>query len=86
VGYYDTAVNLIAMCLDLDSDFRTAYETYQAILSAVKERDVTALERTLNNYYALNNRMDQSIKSLKKYQVSRAVIKCRFRAVKNVGF
>lgn len=68
VGYYDTVVNLIAMCLDLDPDFRTAYETYQAILSAVKERDVTALERTLNNYYTLNNRMDQSIKSLKKYQ------------------
>lgn len=58
VGYCDTVVNLINMCLDLDSDFHTAYETYQAILSAVKERDVTALERTLNNYYTLNNRMD----------------------------
>ena len=68
VGYYDTAVNLIAMCLDLDPNFRTAYETYQAVLSAVKNRDVATLERTLNNYHTLNNRMDQSIKSLKKYQ------------------
>lgn len=68
VGYYDTTVNLISMCLDLDSKFRTTYETYQAILSAIKKHDVAALKRTLNSYHTLDNRMDKSIESLKKYR------------------
>ncbi|MTV82648.1 ISL3 family transposase [Secundilactobacillus folii] len=68
VGYYDTAVNLISKCLDLDPRFRGTYETYQAILTAVRERDVSTLQATLNAYHPQGNRMDQAIKSLKKYQ------------------
>lgn len=68
VGYFDTVVNLISKCLDLDPAFRAAYETYQSVLTAVKERDVTALEETLVSYKALGNRMDQSMKSLRKYR------------------
>lgn len=60
VGYSDTAVNLISKCLNLDPHFRSAYETYQAVLTAVKERDVVALQHTLHDYRALGNRMDQS--------------------------
>lgn len=68
VGYYDTTVNLISMCLDLDPQFRTTYETYQSILSAVKDHDVAALKRTLSDYHTLDNSMDKSITSLKKYR------------------
>ncbi|WP_343031773.1 transposase [Secundilactobacillus folii] len=58
----------MAKCLDLDPRFCRTYETYQAILTAVRERDVSTLQATLNAYHPQGNRMDQAIKSLKKYQ------------------
>lgn len=68
VGYYETTVNLVSKCLDLTPEFRATYETYQAILGAVRKRNAEALEQALNGYHTLGNRMDQSIKSLKKYK------------------
>ncbi|WP_333491258.1 ISL3 family transposase [Lacticaseibacillus suilingensis] len=68
VGYYETTVNLVAKCLNLNPEFRVAYEVYQGILEAVRSRDAVALETVLENYRSLGNRMDQSIKTLKKYK------------------
>lgn len=68
VGYYETTVNLVAKCLDLNPAFRAAYEVYQDVLEAVRNRDATALESVLEHYRSLGNRMDQSIKTLKKYK------------------
>ncbi|WP_461227307.1 transposase, partial [Lacticaseibacillus suihuaensis] len=68
VGYYDTTVNLVSKCLDLDPGFRAAYEVYQAILTAFKQGDPVALEQALTSYRAQGNRMDQAIRSLKKYK------------------
>jgi transposase len=68
VGYFDTAVNLISKCLDLDPHFRATYEVYQAVLTAIKERNLASFKHTLDDYENLGNRMDQSIKSLKKYR------------------
>jgi transposase len=68
VGYYETTVNLITKCLDLSPEFQAAYETYQAILTAIKNRDEVTLNQALNEYAPLGNRMDQTIKSLKKYR------------------
>lgn len=68
VGYYETTVNLVTKCLDLSPDFRAAYEVYQEILGAVRKRDAPALAEALASYQLLGNRMDQSIKTLKKYK------------------
>ncbi|EKQ18540.1 ISL3 family transposase [Lacticaseibacillus paracasei] len=68
VGYYETTVNLVAKCLDLSPEFRAAYEVYQEIIGAVRKRDASALAAALESYRSLGNRMDQSIKTLKKYK------------------
>lgn len=68
VGYYETTVNLVSKCLDLSPTFRATYETYQSILTAVKARDAVALDQVLSSYKPLQNRMDQSITSLRKYK------------------
>ena len=68
VGYEATTLNLVTECLDLNPELRETYEIYQAILGAVRNRDAEAFKQTLEDYKSLNNRMDQSIKSLKKYK------------------
>ncbi|QCK24493.1 ISL3 family transposase (plasmid) [Enterococcus faecium] len=68
VGYYETTVNLVAKSLDLSPEFRAAYEVYQEIIGAVRKRDASALAAALESYRSLGNRMDQSIKTLKKYK------------------
>ena len=68
VGYYETTVNLVTKCLDLNPEFRMTYEVYQEVLGAVRSRDTAVLEAVLEDYQSLGNRMDQSIKTLKKYK------------------
>lgn len=68
IGYYETTVNLVAKSLDLSPEFRAAYEVYQEIIGAVRKRDASALAAALESYRSLGNRMDQSIKTLKKYK------------------
>lgn len=68
VGYYETTVNLVTKCLDLSPEFRAAYEVYQDVLGAVRRRDARTLASALESYQSLGNRMDQSIKTLKKYK------------------
>lgn len=53
VGYYETTVNLVAKCLDLNPEFRAAYEVYQDVLEAVRSREAAALETVLENYQSL---------------------------------
>lgn len=68
IGYYETTVNLVANSLDLSPEFRAAYEVYQEIIGAVRKRDASTLAAALESYRSLGNRMDQSIKTLKKYK------------------
>ena len=39
VGYYETDLNLITKCLDLDEGFAKSYEVYQDILKAIREKN-----------------------------------------------
>lgn len=68
VNYYDTNVNLISACLDLDPAFRTSYETYQTVLRTMKDQNTAAMDRVLTTYKPLGHRMDRSMASLKKYK------------------
>lgn len=68
VGYAATTLNLVTECLDLHPTLRDTYEVYQGILGAIRNRDVETLRQTLEDYKPLDNRMDQSIRSLKKYK------------------
>ena len=47
VGYYETTVNLVTRCLDLNPEFRATYEVYQEVLGAVRSRDAAVLEAVL---------------------------------------
>lgn len=68
VGYYETDLNLVTECLELDEGFKAAYDTYQEILEAFHNKDTEALSQILKDYKVLHNKMDQPIKSFKKYK------------------
>jgi len=68
VNYYETDLNLITKCLDLDEGFAKSYETYQDILKAIRTRDVELLNQTILNFHALHTAMDTTMKSLRKYR------------------
>ena len=68
VNYYDTDLNLITRCLDLDASFAKAYETYQNILTAIRTSDTELMNNTLLSFRSLHNAMDSTMKSLRKYR------------------
>ena len=43
VGYYETDLNLITKCLDLDEGFAKSYEVYQDILKAIRTGDTDTM-------------------------------------------
>lgn len=68
VGYYETDLNLITKCLDLDEGFAKSYEVYQDILKAIRTGDTDTMNQILLNYHPLNTAMDQTMTSLRKYR------------------
>ncbi|WP_420869543.1 ISL3 family transposase [Companilactobacillus crustorum] len=68
VGYYETDLNLITKCLDLDEGFAKSYEVYQDIFKAIKTGDTDTMNQILLNYHPLNTAMDQTMTSLRKYR------------------
>ena len=68
VGYYETDLNLITKCLDLDEGFAKSYEVYQDILKAIRTGDTDTMNQILLNYHPLNAAMDQTTTSLRKYR------------------
>ncbi|GAO99298.1 transposase [Fructobacillus ficulneus] len=58
LGYVDTQQNLVHYGLTLDPEFAAAYETYQGLLLALRNRDQKLLKQTLNQYEALGNEME----------------------------
>lgn len=68
VNYYETDLNLITKCLDLDEGFAKSYETYQNILEAIETSDVELMNETILDYHSLNTLMDTTMKSLRKYR------------------
>ena len=68
VNYYETDLNLITKCLDLDEGFAKSYEVYQDILKAIETSDVELMNDAILDYHSLNTPMDTTMKSLRKYR------------------
>ena len=68
VNYYETDLNLITKCLDLDEGFAKSYEVYQDVLKAIETSDVELMNDTILDYHSLNTPMDTTMKSLRKYR------------------
>lgn len=68
VNYYETDLNLITKCLDLDDGFAKSYETYQNILTAIRTHDTELMNNTLLDFRTLHNAMDSTMRSLRKYR------------------
>lgn len=70
----DTQQNLVHYGLTLNPEFAVAYETYQGLLLALRNRNQKLLKQTLNQYEALNKEMDTTVKTLKKHWLP--LLKC----------
>lgn len=70
VGYYETTLNLVTECLDLDPKFQAAYDTYQACLKALHTKDTQAFATVLHTYRCSDkdNPLDKTISSFRKYR------------------
>ncbi|MCT3278379.1 ISL3 family transposase [Lactiplantibacillus pentosus] len=68
VDYYETDLNLVTEGLALNHNFETAYETYQDIMTALRTHNTALFDQTLRAYHQLDNPMDTTIKSFKKYR------------------
>lgn len=68
VGYNETELNLITMCLDLDESFKKTYETYQSALKAIKTGNAMELNKVIDSYKKLDNPMDTTFKTFKKHR------------------
>lgn len=64
VGYYDTALNLVTECLDLDPKFKATYEGYQGFLEALHAKDIADFSARLRAY----RRLGKTITSFRKYR------------------
>lgn len=68
VGYYETDLNLVTESLALNKNFETAYETYQDIMAALRTHNTQLFDQTLRHYHQLDNPMNTTITSYKKYR------------------
>ncbi|MCT3308237.1 hypothetical protein [Lactiplantibacillus pentosus] len=64
VGYCKTDFNPVTECLDLDQKFKVAYEMHQDFMRTLQAHNVNRFDRTLRQYYQLDNQLDTTIKSL----------------------
>lgn len=68
VGYYETALNLVTECLELNESFKQAYYFYQSLLKALNTKDKVLLNNCLDNYRSANVPLDTTVKTFRRYR------------------
>ena len=58
---YMTQQNAIDFALDEFPEFKTVYQTYQGILTAIHQKDATEFKNLITNYQVAGNQMDVTI-------------------------
>ncbi|PJE49458.1 ISL3 family transposase [Pediococcus damnosus] len=66
INEYMTQQNAIDLALDAFPRFRSVYQTYQGILSAIHQKDANAFQSLLTNYQPTSNQMDITINTFIK--------------------
>lgn len=68
VGYYETSLNLVTECLELNETFKQSYYFYQGLLTALNTKDKAYLNRCLDNYQPTNGPLDTTVRTFKKHR------------------
>ncbi|WP_412988900.1 ISL3 family transposase [Pediococcus siamensis] len=66
INEYMTQQNAIDLALDEFPEFKTVYQTYQGILTAIQQKDAVGFKTLIANYKAAGNQMDITISTLIK--------------------
>ncbi|WPC17157.1 ISL3 family transposase [Pediococcus inopinatus] len=77
INEYMTQQNAIDLALDEFPEFKTVYQTYQGILTAIHQKNATGFKNLITNYQVAGNQMDVTISTFVK-NGSAVLNSCRY--------